>query len=85
MGVSVPKKRTALAVNRNRVKRLVHEVWRLNKHQLYQVIPAQFQLHLFFVFTGMPNPDYKTIEQAVLKSIEMLRKHFPITSSETNA
>lgn len=85
MGVSVPKKRTALAVNRNRVKRLVHEVWRLHKHQLYLIIPAHLQLHLFFVFTGMPNPDFKTIEQSVLKSIEMLRKHFPPISSETHA
>jgi ribonuclease P protein component len=84
MGVSVPKKRTALAVNRNRVKRLVHEAWRLNKHHLYPIIPADTQLHLFFVFTGTPNPDFKTIEHAVLKSIEMLNRSFPLIASESN-
>ncbi len=85
IGVSVPKKRTALAVNRNRVKRLVHEAWRLHKHHLYEVIPADAQLHLFFIFTGQPNPDFKTIEQAVLQSIEILSKYFPPIPRDANA
>jgi len=85
IGVSVPKKRTALAVHRNRVKRLVHEAWRLHKHHLYSAVPADAQLHLFFIFTGQPNPDFKTIEQAVLQSIEILSKHFPKIPREDNA
>lgn len=85
MGVSVPKKRTALAVNRNRIKRLSHEAWRLHKNSLYQLIPASEQLHLFFIFTGQPNPDFTTIEQAVIKSIEILVKQSQFNAPETNA
>ena len=36
VGVSVPKKRVRLAVNRNRIKRLVRECYRLNKHALIE-------------------------------------------------
>lgn len=72
--MSVPKKRIPLAVNRNRIKRLIREAWRLNKYQLYQVLPEDKQLHLFFIFTGIPNPDFQQIEQSIQKAIDTLQQ-----------
>lgn len=51
-GFSIPKKRINKAVNRNRIRRLLKEAWRLNKHRLYAAVPEGFQLHCFLVFSG---------------------------------
>lgn len=72
--MSVPKKRIPLAVNRNRIKRLIREAWRLNKYQLYQAFPEDKRLHLFFIFTGIPNPDFQQIEQSIQKAIDTLQQ-----------
>lgn len=82
IGISVPKKKTPLAVNRNRTKRLIREAWRLHKHLLYSIVPAEIQFHLFFVYHGDPNPEYQQIEESVLKHIEHLIK---IIKREGNA
>lgn len=61
-GFSIPKKRFKKAVQRNRVRRLLKEAWRLQKHALYREIPQGTQLHMFLVFTG---PEIITFEEAM--------------------
>jgi hypothetical protein len=48
------------------------EAWRLNKHQLYECVPAGQQLHLFFIFTDVRMPDYATVLGSVVKGIGKL-------------
>ncbi len=54
VGFSIPKKRIKLANGRNRIRRLIKEAWRLQKHPIYSQIPADVQLHCFLVYTGSP-------------------------------
>jgi ribonuclease P protein component len=74
IGISVPKKRTPLAVHRNRTKRLIRESWRLSKHSIYDKISNTIQLHLFFIYIGPSNPDFAQIQVAIQKSIVLLQK-----------
>jgi ribonuclease P protein component len=71
-GFSVPKKKFHSSVRRHRIRRLMVEAWRLNKHILYPVIPEGRQLHLFFIFTDAAMPDYETVKDAVVKGINQL-------------
>ena len=59
-GVSVPKRNFKLAVDRNRIKRLMREVFRKNKHLVYGKTKQQYAL--LFVFIGNKTPDYDFVE-----------------------
>lgn len=72
MGFSIPKKRVKKAVDRNRVRRLLKEAWRLQKHALYQKVDAATQLHCFFIFTGKEELTFPEAEKTVKKAIGKL-------------
>lgn len=65
MAVSVSKRRFKRAVKRNRVKRLVREVYRLHKHPIRALVPPGRALHLLFVYIHDELPDYPMIEKAI--------------------
>ncbi len=67
VGFSIPKKRIRKAVGRNRVRRLLKEAWRLQKHPLYQAIPEGLQLHCFLIYTGPPLLTFPEAQAAVQK------------------
>lgn len=71
-GFSIPKKRIKKAVNRNRIKRLLREAWRLQKHPLYQNIPPGMQLHCFLIFTGNEKLTFEEAKTAVKKLSDKL-------------
>jgi len=70
-GFTVSKKIFKRAVHRNRIKRMMREAYRLNKHELYQKIESR-QLSVFFIFIGKEITDYKTIERSMKKSIQRI-------------
>ncbi len=72
--VSVGKKYHKRAVARNRIKRLLRESFRLNKHSLYGHIPQGRKLHLAFLYISKEKTDYQTIEGCVKRSIEKIGK-----------
>jgi len=74
IGFSVPKKKFRLSVHRHRITRLLREAWRLNKHELYAVIPKDKQVHIFFIFTDKEMPEYQTVLASVIKGIEKLKQ-----------
>ena len=67
-GVGVSSKIFKRATDRNRVKRLVREAWRLQKQLL------QSKLIIFFIYTGKELPEYKQVFDAVGKAIDKLNQ-----------
>ena len=51
--IAVPKKNIKLAVNRNRMKRLIREAYRISKHNLLETYArAGIHCDIAFIFTG---------------------------------
>ena len=59
-------------MHRHRIRRLMVEAWRLNKHLVYEAMPADKQMHLFLVFNDKVMPEYEPVSAAVIKGIEKL-------------
>lgn len=73
-GFSAPKKRFRHATDRNRIKRLLREAWRLQQPALYPCLPEEKQLQLFLLYTGKALPDYDEVYRTVGKCILQLQK-----------
>jgi len=65
----VPKKKFRNAVDRNRVKRLLREAWRLNKHLLYAAVAPEDHLHIFLIFTDNKLPETPAITVVVTNGL----------------
>lgn len=72
-GFSVSKKIFKRAVKRNRIKRLLRETYRLNKHILYNQLEGR-QLAVFFIFIGKELPAYASVEAAMKKALHSILK-----------
>jgi ribonuclease P protein component len=63
VGFSVATRRFPRAVDRNRIKRLGREAWRLQKHELYDHLKIQSrQLAVFLIYTDKKIPDFSTLQ-----------------------
>lgn len=69
--VSVPKKKFKKAVDRNRIKRLMREAYRLNKHK---IILNDKHYHMMFVYSVTQQPDFKIVEKSIIKLLNDLSK-----------
>lgn len=68
--ISVPKKRFHHAVDRNRMKRLVREAYRLNKGILWDALEGKdFKMAIAFVCITDNMPNYKQVNKAVVKAL----------------
>ncbi|MFY7879518.1 MAG: ribonuclease P protein component [Lacibacter sp.] len=73
-GVGVGTRNFKKAVDRNRIKRLIREAYRLQKQLLvHKLTERGGRMDLFFIFTGKEMPDYSFLfqhMQAVLQKLE---------------
>ena len=61
------------AVERNRIKRLAREAYRLQKNILYDKLKEQERkLNVFFIYTGKELPDFTTVKDKVAVALKKL-------------
>ncbi|MBP6431869.1 MAG: ribonuclease P protein component [Ferruginibacter sp.] len=74
-GFTVSTKYFKKAVDRNRIKRLMREGYRLQKNELFELVQVHnFQLSVFFIYTGNELPAYKIIHEKVGSVLKRLIK-----------
>jgi len=74
-GAGVSGKNFKRAVDRNRVKRLTREAYRLQKKQLQEAtIEKKLQLNIFFIYTGKELPAFHIVKEKVNVILNKLTK-----------
>lgn len=72
--ISVPKRKLRYALDRNRMKRLIRENYRLNKHPLLDALKEKEKhLLLAFIYLESERVAYPVIESAMKKALSVLK------------
>ncbi|MCG2429933.1 ribonuclease P protein component [Aequorivita xiaoshiensis] len=69
---AVPKRNFKSAVDRNRVKRQLREVYRLHKHLIEESGNTRFKM--LFLYLGKVKPEYVQLEKSMLKLLKKLQE-----------
>ncbi|MCG9971434.1 ribonuclease P protein component [Christiangramia crocea] len=73
-GVSVPKKLVKTAVKRNRIKRMMREVFRKNKYLVNKDLSSS---HAFmFIYISRDEMDYEKLEASMIRIMEKFREKY---------
>lgn len=72
-GFSVPKRNFKLAVKRIQIKRLLREVYRKNKHILFEELKGEYIV--MFLYTDKIEWDYVEMEKKMISLINKLVKN----------
>lgn len=82
--LTVPKKKFKKAVQRNRIRRLMREAYRLNKHRLYKALEeSESQLAFLVIYTGQEALTFKEIETAMQQMLRRFIKKWRADNQHT--
>ena len=71
--ISVPKKRFRHATDRNRMKRLVREAYRTNKHILWDALKDKdYKLEVAFVCITDQLPTFRAVNKSMVKALTQI-------------
>lgn len=72
---SVSSKKFKRAVDRNKIKRLMRESYRLNKHIITgHLVENNVKISLIFIYTGNSMPCFSEIEEKIIVTLQNLKK-----------
>jgi ribonuclease P protein component len=75
VGVTAGKKYFKRAVDRNRMKRLIREAYRLQKADLTELLKqSKRSASIFFMYTGKELATFVPVKEAMTKCLERLQK-----------
>ena len=69
--ISVSKRNFKRAVDRNKIKRIIRECYRKNKHIINTVSEGK-HFHLGLIYVGKQIPEYNTIEPIIIGLLQRL-------------
>jgi len=73
--ISVPKKKFKLATERNRIKRMIREAYRLNKNELITSLKTDGkQLMFAIVYIGNDHPVFQPLQDKIILILQRLMK-----------
>ena len=73
LGVSVSSRNFKRAVDRNRIKRLLRESWRLQKNDLLNaLVESKKSLSVFLIYTGKEMPAFTELSEVVQSILKKL-------------
>jgi ribonuclease P protein component len=73
MGVTVSKRNFKKATDRNRIKRLLREAYRLQKEELVATVQAKEKCAaVFFIYTGKTMAPFEEVKGAMAKCLKKL-------------
>lgn len=76
MLVSVPKKRFRHAVDRNRMKRMIREAYRTNKHILWEGLEGKdYRVVLAYLCITDTLPSFRSVNKSVKKSLTRIAEN----------
>ncbi len=75
LAISVPRKNFKKAVDRNKIKRLIRERYRLNKHSFFPPIGSSEKNYAaIIIYTGREIPDGKEMEAKFFVTLQRFAK-----------
>jgi ribonuclease P protein component len=75
IAISIPKKIHKRAVKRNFIRRRIKEVYRLNKHILYETIEQKITLNIIVIYVSSNIVNYAEIEKKFIGVLSTLLGH----------